>query len=136
VTVHGVRTLRVPRALSWRSSLSPCALSRHVYIRDTSCKQTTLIALHKAITTADRTYTSAYAQQLSLTACTVTVVTFKALRHLIGRLEEVDELLDVVPVVLREPVGERGVVDVVVERVVLKSPVKALNGLLKLKTAE
>jgi hypothetical protein len=55
VTVHGVRTLRVPRALSWRSSLSPCALSRHVYIRDTSCKHTTLIALHKAITTADRT---------------------------------------------------------------------------------
>jgi hypothetical protein len=55
VTVHGVRTLRVPRALSWRSSLSPCALFRHVYIRDTSCKQTTLIALHKAITTVDRT---------------------------------------------------------------------------------
>jgi hypothetical protein len=55
VKIHGVRTLRVPRALAWRSSLSPCALSRHVYIRDTSCKQTTLIALHKAITTADRT---------------------------------------------------------------------------------
>jgi hypothetical protein len=66
----------------------------------------------------------------------LTVVTFEALRHFIRRLEEVDELLDVVPVVLREPVGERGVVDVVVERVVLKSPVEALNGLLKLKTAE
>jgi hypothetical protein len=51
-------------------------------------------------------------------------------------LEEVDELLNVVPVVLREPVSERGVVDVVVERVVSKSLVKALNGLLKLKTAE
>jgi hypothetical protein len=45
----------VPRALAWRSSLSPRALSRHVYIRDTSCKQITLIALHKAITTVDRT---------------------------------------------------------------------------------
>jgi hypothetical protein len=51
-------------------------------------------------------------------------------------LKEVDGLLDVVPVVLREPVGERGVVDVVVSCVVSKSPVEALDGLLKLKTAD
>jgi hypothetical protein len=51
-------------------------------------------------------------------------------------LEEVDELLNVVLVVLRELVGEGGVVDVIVKRVVSKSPVKALNRLLKLKAAE
>jgi hypothetical protein len=54
VTVHGVMTLRVPRALSWRSSLSPCALSRHVYIRDTSCKQTLVVAIQKVATTANK----------------------------------------------------------------------------------
>jgi hypothetical protein len=60
-------------------------------------------------------------------------------------LEEVDEFLDVIPVVVQDPVGEWGVVTVVLKVVVvvvvglgflLKTPDEAIDGILELEAAE